>query len=84
MLDMHKVISFYGKSLGTETNEMGERVVLATMDGSISNEGTVTINKYTSSKEAYANNAETIEADWAAFDEEVHKYAQSEIVTKTK
>lgn len=84
MLDMHKVISFYGKSLGTETNEMGEKVILATMDGSISNEGTVTINKYTSSKEAYANNAETIEADWAAFDEEVHRYAQLEFVTKTK
>ena len=84
MLDMHKTIHFHGRSLGTETNEMGEKVVLSTMDGSISNEGTVSINKYTTSKEAYENNADTIEADWTMFEETVHKYAQSEIVTKTK
>lgn len=84
MLDMQKTIHFHGRSLGTELDEMGEKVVLATMDGSISNEGTVNINKYTTSKEAYANNAETIEADWAEFEETVHKYAQNEIVTTTK
>ena len=84
MLDMQKTIHFHGRSLGTETDEMGEKVVLATMDGSISNEGTVNINKYTVSKEAYANNAETIEADWTEFEETVHKYAQNEIVPATK
>lgn len=82
MLNIQKTINFYGRSEGTETNEMGEKVLYATMDASISNEGSININKYTSSATAYTEHAEEIEADWAAFEEEVHKYAQAEIVTE--
>ena len=78
MLNIQKTINFYGRSEGTEKDEYGNPVIYATMDGTISSDGNVHINKYTSSKEAYAKHAEQIEEDWAAFEAEVHKYAQAE------
>ena len=77
MLNLQKTISFYGRSEGTEKDEHGNPVIYATMDATISSDGNVHINKYTSNKEAYAEHAEEIEADWAAFEEEVHKVAQA-------
>lgn len=77
MLTMNKTISIYGRSEGTEKDELGTPIAYATMDATITSDGNVHINKYTSSKEAYAEHAEEIEADWAAFEEEVHKIAQS-------
>lgn len=84
MLNIQKTISFYGRSEGTEKDEMGNPVIYATMDATISSDGNVHINKYTSSKEAYLNHAEQIEEDWAAFESEVHKYAQAENETETE
>lgn len=80
MMEINKVITFYGRSLGSEKNANGDPVVLATMDASIPNEGTVTINKYTTSKEAYAEHADEIESDWDAFEKEVRKYARTEFI----
>lgn len=82
MLNIQKTINFYGRCEGTEIDEMGNKVAYATMDASISHDGSININKYTSSATAYTEHAEEIEADWATFEEEVHKYAQAEIVTK--
>lgn len=76
MLKIQKTINFYGRCEGTDKDEMGNPVLYATMDATISSDGNVHINKYTVSKEAYAEHAEEIEADWAEFEEEVHKVAQ--------
>lgn len=78
MLNIQKTISFYGRSIGTEKDEYDNPVVYATMDATISNDGNVNINKYTSSSEAYENHADEIEADWAKFEEEVHKIAKAD------
>ena len=82
MLNIQKTINFYGRSEGTEVDEFGNKVAYATMDATISSNGTVNINKYTSSAEAYAAHAEEIEADMAEFEAQVHEYAQAEITAE--
>ena len=78
MLTIQKTISIYGRCEGKEKDEFDNPVIYATMDATISNDGNVHINKYTSSSDAYAEHADEIEADWAAFEEEVHKIAKAE------
>ena len=78
MLNMQKTIHFYGRSEGTEKDELGTPIAYATMDATILGDGNVHINKNTASKEAYEAHAEEIEKDWAAFEEAVHAIAQAD------
>lgn len=75
MLDLQKTINFYGRSLTTDEAP----VVLATMDASVSDSGDIRINKYVSSKEAYVENSEIINADFAEFEAKVQEYALAEM-----
>lgn len=86
MLKSQRTINFNATSvLEVEGNE----VVLGTMNATINEDGTVNINKYTTSKESYSDHQATIEEDWATFETEVHEYAgielvQPEVTAKTK
>lgn len=77
MLKSQRTINFNATSvLEVEGNE----VVLGTMNATINEDGTVNINKYTTSKESYAEHQAIIEEDWATFETEVHAYAGTELV----
>lgn len=78
MLKSQRTINFYATSvLETKGNEP---TTLATMNATINEDGTVNINKYTASKESYAEHQAIIEEDWAAFETEVHNYAGIELI----
>lgn len=78
MLKSQRTINFYATSV-LDTKE-GDPVILASMNATINEDGTVNINKYTASKDSYAEHQSTIEEDWNAFESEVHKYAGTELV----
>lgn len=82
MLNIQKTINFYGRSESSEEKENSGKELYATMDATISNDGSININKYTASAEAYTLHADEIEADWVQFEEEVHKFAKADIATE--
>jgi len=78
MLKSQRTINFNATSV--LENKGSEPIVLGTMSATINEDGTVNINKYTSSKESYAEHQAIIEEDWATFETEVHAYAGTELV----
>lgn len=78
MLKSQKTINFYATS--NLENEGGDPIILATMSAIINEDGTVNINKNTSSKEAYTEHQLIIEKDWATFETEIHTYAGIELI----